>query len=195
MTELENEKDKPTSSQLKQELAREEHRSQYHRNLGSTMIILLAAAAAAVLITTLLLPVLQVTGTSMEPALETGQIVVAVKNSSFKTGDIVAFYYNNKILLKRVIGQAGDVINIDEDGNVTVNDTELYEPYVQDKSLGHCDITFPYQVPDGKIFVLGDNRAVSIDSRSSTVGCIARESIVGKVVFRAWPLKEIGSIS
>lgn len=130
----------------------------------------------------------------MEPTLQTGEMIVTVKNGKFETGDIVAFYYNNKILLKRVIAQAGDTVNIDDAGNVSVNGTQLYEPYIEDKSLGQCDITFPYQVPDGKIFVLGDNRSVSIDSRSSSVGCISKEDIVGKAVFKIWPLNQIGSI-
>jgi signal peptidase I len=187
-------KGKPTSQQLKEELAREEHKDNYRKTLRSTLIVLVAVAAASVLITTLFLPVLQVTGSSMEPTLQTGEMIVTVKNGKFETGDIVAFYYNNKILLKRVIAQAGDTVNIDDAGNVSVNGTQLYEPYIEDKSLGQCDITFPYQVPDGKIFVLGDNRSVSIDSRSSSVGCISKEDIVGKAVFKIWPLNQIGSI-
>ena len=187
-------KGKPTSQQLKEELAREEHKDNYRKTLRSTLIVLVAVAAASVLITTLFLPVLQVTGSSMEPTLQTGEMIVTVKNGKFETGGIVAFYYNNKILLKRVIAQAGDTVNIDDAGNVSVNGTQLYEPYIEDKSLGQCDITFPYQVPDGKIFVLGDNRSVSIDSRSSSVGCISKEDIVGKAVFKIWPLNQIGSI-
>jgi signal peptidase I len=187
-------KGKPTSQQLKEELAREEHKDNYRKTLRSTLIVLVAVAAASVLITTLFLPVLQVTGSSMEPTLQTGEMIVTVKNGKFETGDIVAFYYNNKILLKRVIAQAGDTVNIDDAGNVSVNGTQLYEPYIEDKNLGQCDITFPYQVPDGKIFVLGDNRSVSIDSRSSSVGCISKEDIVGKAVFKIWPLNQIGSI-
>jgi signal peptidase I len=147
-----------------------------------------------VLIATLVLTVLQVTGTSMEPTLQNGQIVVAVKNAKFQKGNIVAFYYNNKILLKRVIAKAGDTVIIQKDGTVLVNGKALNEPYLKEKSQGKCDIQFPYQVPDGKIFVLGDHRATSVDSRSSSIGCIENEFIVGKVVFRVWPLPQIGMV-
>lgn len=194
MTNSNDENTLPSAAQFKEELDREEHKAIHHRSVRSLVIILLATAAAAVLATTLFLPILQVTGTSMAPSLHTGEIVIAAKNTAIQTGDITAFYYNNKILLKRTIGLAGDVIDINQDGNVSVNGTVLNEPYVENKSLDHCDITFPYQVPEGKIFVLGDNRAGSVDSRSSTVGCIAKENIVGKVIFRVWPLKAIGSI-
>ena len=188
MTEL------PTTVELKKELDRTLHRGAFGRNLRGTIYILLIVAAVSVLIATLLFPVLRVTGTSMEPTLENGQIVVTAKNSSFRTGDVVAFYYNNKILLKRVIGVAGDMVEIDEDGTVHVNGEELIEPYVTEKSFGTCDIEFPYQVPDNRIFVLGDNRETSIDSRSTTVGCIADELIVGKLLLRVWPMEQIGPI-
>ena len=185
----------PTSSQLRKELERVEHRSTYHRTLRTTIYILLVVAAVAVLVATLWLPVLQVSGSSMEPTLDTGQIVVATKNADFAPGDVVAFYYGNKVLLKRVIGVAGDTIDIKDDGTVYVNGIALDEPYLSEKSLGQCDIDLPYQVPDGRIFVMGDNRSVSVDSRTSTVGCITADSIVGKVTFRVWPLNGFGGIS
>lgn len=128
----------------------------------------------------------------MEPTLEDGQVIVLEKSGKFKTGDLIGFYYQNKILLKRVIGQAGDYIDIDADGNVYVNDEKLDEPYLKDQALGECDINLPYQVPDGKIFVMGDHRSKSIDSRSKLVGCVSDEQVVGRVVFRLWPLKSIG---
>lgn len=189
-----NETNRPTSGQLKQELSRERQRTEYARTMRSTVFILLVVAAVAVLIATLWLPFLQVTGTSMEPTLETGQIVVALKNSKFKKGEIVAFYYNNKVLLKRVIGNAGDTVDIKQDGTVYVNGEELNEPYITEKSYGTVDIDLPYQVPDGRIFVLGDHRATSADSRTSTIGCIPKENIVGKVLFRIWPIRFMGAI-
>lgn len=154
--------------------------------------ILIVAAAAAVLLTTIFFPILRVSGVSMEPTLEDEQIILLGKTTKFETGDLIGFYYQNKILLKRVIGQAGDYINIDDDGNVYVNDELIDEPYVSEKARGDCDIIFPYQVPDGKIFVLGDHRSVSIDSRSDTIGCVSDEQVVGRIVFRLWPLNKIG---
>ncbi|SBV91620.1 Signal peptidase I, bacterial type [uncultured Eubacteriales bacterium] len=184
----------PTTRQLKEELLHERKKKEYRRTLRSTVYILLVVAAVSVLVATLFLPVLQVTGTSMEPTLETGQIVVAVKNAEFERGDVIAFYYNNKVLLKRVIGLPGDKIVINADGNVSVNGEALEEPYLSEKSLGQTDIEYPYQVPDGKIFVMGDHRATSVDSRTSAVGCIADEFIVGKVVFRVWPTNRFGEV-
>ena len=191
----EDTKEIATVEQLEKELKRVRHTKEYGRTLRGTIYILLVVAAVAFLIATLFLPVLRVYGTSMEPTLKNKEIVVALKGSEFKRGDIVAFYYNNKILLKRVIGVAGDQIVIEKDGTVFVNGEKLEEPYISGKSLGECDLSFPYQVPDNRIFVMGDHRDVSIDSRSSTIGCIADESIVGKVAIRVWPLNEIGLIN
>ena len=160
--------------------------------IRSTVYSLITVAAVAVLVATLWLPVLQIYGHSMAPTLIEGEIVVTVKNSDFKPGDVVAFYYNNKILVKHVIGTPGDWIEIDEEGRVRVNQILLEEPYVQEYALGECDIEMPYQVPDGRIFVMGDNRATSVDSRSTTVGCISEEEIVGKIVFVVWPMEEFG---
>lgn len=185
----------PTIEQLEAELTRVRHKREYGKTLRGTIYILIVVAAVAFLITSLFLPVLRVYGTSMEPTLKNKEIVVALKGSEFQRGDIVAFYYNNKILLKRVIGVAGDQIVIEKDGTVFVNGEELNEPYISEKSLGECDLTFPYQVPENRIFVMGDHRDVSIDSRSSTIGCIADEAIVGKVSLRVWPLNQFGIIN
>ena len=162
--------------------------------LTSTICTLLSVAAVAILVATLFLPVLQIYGTSMQPTLNDGDIVFSLKNADFKRQDVVAFYYNNKILVKRVIANAGEWVDIDEKGNVSVNGQPLDEPYLIDKALGDTDIEYPYQVPDGKIFVLGDHRSVSVDSRTSTVGCVAAEQIVGKLTWRIWPLSEFGRI-
>lgn len=145
----------------------------------------------AILVATLWLPFLRIYGTSMTPTLHDGEIICCLKTSRFETGDIVAFYYNNKLLVKRVIGQPGDWVNMDEGGNVYVNDVLLEEPYLTEKVLGDGDVELPYQVPDGKLFVLGDHRAISVDSRHSAVGCIAQEQIVGKIALRIWPLDRI----
>ena len=185
----------PTIEQLKNELNRERYKRRYFLVIRSTVFSLITVAAVAVLVATLWLPVLQIYGHSMAPTLIEGEIVVTVKNSEFKPGDVVAFYYNNKILVKRVIGTPGDWIEIDEEGRVRVNQILLEEPYVQEYALGECDIEMPYQVPDGRIFVMGDNRATSVDSRSSTVGCISEEEIVGKIVFVVWPMEEFGLLN
>lgn len=185
----------PTVEQLEAELKKEQYRHNYGRVLRSTAFSLLVVAAVAVLVAVLLLPVLQINGTSMTETLQDGDIVVAISNSKFKTGDVIAFYYNNNILVKRVIAAAGDWVDIDDEGNVYVNGEQLNEPYVAEKALGTCDIELPYQVPDGKCFVMGDHRATSIDSRSTAVGCISESGVVGKIMFRVWPLEEIGLVN
>ena len=157
--------------------------------------MLIVVAAVAVLISTLVLPVLQVSGESMEPTLSDGDIIVLVKTNRYETGDLIGFYYQNKLLLKRVIASAGDYVDIDDNGVVSVNGVALDEPYVSELSKGTCDISMPYQVPDGRIFVMGDHREVSIDSRTKAVGCIEKEQIVGRVFFRIWPLSGISHIS
>lgn len=185
----------PTTAQLSAELKRERYRRNYVTVLRSTVYTLITVAAVAVLVATLWMPVLQIYGSSMDPTLEEGDIVLSVKQTRFQTGDIIAFYYSNKILVKRVIGGPGDWINIDEDGNVKVNNRLIDEPYLTEKALGSCDIELPYQVPEGRIFVMGDNRSVSLDSRSSSIGCVAEEQIVGKLSFVAWPFARFGRLN
>lgn len=185
----------PTVEQLEAELRRVKYKKQYGRVLRSTVYMLITVAAAAVLVATLLLPVLRIYGSSMEPQLTDGDIVVSVKGSEFSRGDIVSFYYNNKILVKRVIALPGEWVDIDGEGNVSVNGEPLSEPYLTERALGECDIELPYQVPDGRIFVMGDHRSTSVDSRSTAVGCVAEEQIVGKLVFRVWPLENLGPLT
>ncbi|MCQ2500402.1 MAG: signal peptidase I [Lachnospiraceae bacterium] len=184
----------PALDELEQEYKRTKYVARYLEVLRSTVFTLITVAAVAVLIAVLLLPVLQIYGTSMTPTLSEGEIVVSVKGSTFETGDVVAFYYNNKILIKRVVCQAGEWFDIDSDGTVYINGEAVEEPYVTDPAFGECDIELPYQVPESRIFVMGDHRSVSVDSRSSTVGCVAEEQIVGKIVFRLWPLNEMGFV-
>ncbi len=186
--------DRPSSEQLKAELHRENYKRRYHWVLRSTVYTLVVVAAVAVLVATLWLPVLQIYGSSMTPTLQDGEIVFSVKTAELEQGDIVAFYYNNKILVKRVIAGPGDWVNIDEDGTVYVNDAVLEEPYLEEKAFGYADIELPYQVPDGKIFVMGDHRATSVDSRHTAVGCVAEEQIVGKIIFRVWPMDRMGGL-
>ena len=182
----------PTVTQLERELKRERHLRSYRSTLVSTISALVIVAAVAVLVSMLVLPVLQVVGESMTPLLEQGEIVVAPKGTAFQKGDVIAFYYHNKILIKRVIANAGEWVNIDPDGNVFINDVPLEEPYLVEKAFGDCNITLPYQVPDGKIFVMGDHRATSADSRNTAVGCVAQEQVVGRVMLRVWPLERFG---
>ena len=182
----------PTTEQLEGELKRVRYKSRYRSVLRSTIYSLITVAAIAVLITTLWFPVLRVYGNSMTPALQNGEIIFTVKMSEFEPGDIISFYYNNKILIKRVIARSGEWVNMDADGNVYVNETLLDEPYLDEKAFGDCNIELPYQVPEGRVFVMGDQRSTSVDSRNSAVGCVAQEQIVGKILFRVWPLEKFG---
>ncbi len=182
----------PTTEQLEGELKRVRYKSRYRSVLRSTIYSLITVAAIAVLIATLWLPVLQVYGNSMTPTLQNGEIIITVKVSEFEPGDIISFYYNNKILIKRVIARSGEWVNMDADGNVYVNETLLDEPYLDEKAFGDCNIELPYQVPEGRVFVMGDHRSTSVDSRNSAVGCVAQEQIVGKILFRVWPLEKFG---
>lgn len=184
----------PELSLLEAELERERYKNRYGRVLRSTAFSLVVVAAVAVLIAVLLLPVLQISGTSMTDSLQDEDIVVALNSSKYKTGDVIAFYYNNNILVKRVIAASGDWVDIDKDGNVYVNDELLDEPYVTDKALGDCNITLPYQVPDGRCFVMGDHRATSIDSRNTAVGCVSNDMVIGKILLRVWPMSEFGIV-
>ena len=184
----------PTAEQLDMERRRLRYKRRYNRTLRSTVAILIVVAALAVLAATLWMPVLRVYGSSMAPTLHNGEILISVKTKDFSSGDIIAFYHGNKLLIKRYIAGPSDYVNVDEDGNVSVNGTRLDEPYLAEKAYGEADIEFPYQVPDQRYFVMGDNRSVSIDSRSSIVGCIAGDQIVGKVVFRVWPLSAFGPL-
>ncbi len=185
----------PTAEQLDMERRRLRYKRRYNRTLRSTVAILIVVAALAVLAATLWMPVLRVYGSSMAPTLHNGEILISVKTKDFSSGDIIAFYHGNKLLIKRYIAGSADYVNIDEDGAVSVNGTLLDEPYLAEKAYGEADIEFPYQVPDQRYFVMGDNRSVSIDSRSSIVGCIAGDQIVGKVVFRVWPLSAFGPLN
>lgn len=184
----------PTTEQLEGELKRVRYKSRYRSVLRSTIYSLITVAAIAVLIATLWLPVLQVYGNSMTPTLQNGEIIFTVKMSEFEPGDIISFYYNNKILIKRVIARSGEWVNMDADGNVYVNETLLDEPYLDEKAFGDCNIELPYQVPEGRAFVMGDHRSTSVDSRNSAVGCVAQEQIVGKILFRVWPLEKFGLV-
>lgn len=184
----------PSEEEVTAERERLQYQKRYRQTLRSMIYALIVVAAAAVLLATLFLPVLQVSGTSMEPTLSDNDIIVLVKTGDFETGELVGFYYQNKLLLKRVIGGPGDVIDIDDDGVVSVNGEVLDEPYVTEKSLGETDLTYPYQVPENRYFVMGDNRSTSIDSRSSVIGCIEKDQIVGKVLLRIWPLNRLSLI-
>ncbi len=187
-------KGKPTVKSIEAELKRVKYRKRYLAVIRSTVYALITVAAVAALIATLWMPVLQIHGNSMAPTMENGDILVSVKGKEFNTGDIIAFYYNNKILVKRVIATPGDWVDMDENGNVSVNGVLLEEPYVKDKAYGDCDLEFPYQVPAAKLFVMGDQRSVSNDSRNSQLGCVGDDQIVGKIVFRVWPLPSFGTV-
>ena len=183
--------DIPPTEELEAELKRERYKKAFVSTLRNTIFILTTVAAAAVLIATLLLPIFRIYGSSMSPTLEEGDIVVSLKTSAYERGDLIAFYYNNKLLVKRVIATAGEWVDIDQSGNVYVNNQRLDEPYVADKSFDECNIKLPYQVPEGRIFVMGDHRSASMDSRVEQIGCVSEEMMAGKLAFRVWPLNRL----
>ena len=185
--------ERPSIEMLEAELNRVKYRQRYRVVMKSTIYTLITVAAIAVLVATLWLPVLQIYGSSMTPTLQDGEIVFSVKTAELEKGDIIAFYYNNKILIKRVIAGPGEWVDIDpETGDVYVNRDLLEEPYLAEKAFGDAEIELPYQVPDGRIFVMGDHRSTSVDSRHTSVGSVAEEQIVGKIVFRVWPFNRFG---
>ncbi len=194
MTKRKKAVDLPTTEQIEQERKRLRYRRRYGKTLKGTIAILVVVAALAVLVSMLWMPVLRIYGASMFPTLQDGQIVVAVKTNHFKQGDIVAFYQGNKLLIKRFIAGPADWVDIDIDGNVSVNGEILDEPYISEKAYGNTNIELPYQVPDNRYFLIGDNRDVSVDSRNTAVGCVSDEQIVGKVIFRIRPLSQFGSV-
>lgn len=185
----------PTSKEVEKEIKRVQYKAKYRKTLKSTLYALITAAAAAVLVATLWLPVLQIYGSSMAPTLTEGEIVVSVKTENLKQGDIIAFYYGNKVLVKRYIAGPGQWVDIREDGTVYVDNVKLDEPYITEKSFGICDIELPYQVPDGTYFLMGDQRDTSVDSRHSSIGCVSKDSIVGKIVYRVWPFSLFGTVN
>ena len=184
----------PETADLEEAVKRDRYIQRFRATVRSTFLSLVVVAAVAVLVAVLLLPILRIYGKSMNGTLDSGDIVVSIKSSDLKTGDVVAFYYNNNILVKRVIANPGDWVDIDSNGNVSVNNIVLDEPYLDEKAYGETNIELPYQVPEGKIFVMGDNRLVSIDSRNTSIGCISEEQIVGKIVYRVWPLSQFGPV-
>lgn len=184
----------PSVPELESELCRERKKKKFRSTLRSTVFGLITVAALVVLAAVFFLPVFRIYGHSMTPGLDEGDIVIAVKDSELESGDVIAFYYNNKILVKRVIAGSGDWVDIRENGDVYVNQERLEEPYLQEKALGECDLQLPYQVPDSVFFVMGDHRSVSADSRSTAIGCVPKEQVAGRLMFRIWPLEKAGFI-
>lgn len=194
ITKMQTNIDLPTTEDLEEAVRRDRYYHRFRLTVRSTFLSLVVVAAVAVLVAVLFLPILRIYGKSMNGTLDSGDIVVSIKSTNMNTGDVIAFYYNNNILVKRVIANPGDWVDVDKEGNVYVNNAKLEEPYLDDKAYGETNIELPYQVPEGKIFVMGDNRSVSIDSRNTSIGCISEEQIVGKIVYRIWPLSQIGAV-
>ena len=189
-----NETMTPSVKELEKELVREKDRNRFLKAVRSVLNSLIVVAAAAVIVAMLVLPVIQIQGTSMTNTLQDKDIVVALRGSNYQTGDVIAFYYNNNILIKRVIATSGQWVDISEDGTVYVDNARLSEPYVTEPALGDCNIALPYQVPEGKIFVMGDHRSTSLDSRNTALGCISTDMVVGRLLVRVWPLSTLGGI-
>lgn len=186
--------DLPSIEQIEAELKRENSKKEYNRVLRSTIFVLLVVTAAAVIVAVLMFPVLEIKGDAMNATLHSGDFVVTGKAADYGRGDVVAFYYNNTLMVKRIIAVGGDEVDIDEDGNVSVNGQALSEPYVTQKALGECTVTLPYTVPKDEFFVLGDNRSQSVDSRNTALGPVTQDLIVGKLLLRVWPITAIGGI-
>ena len=184
----------PETSTIQAAYQKATYHKTFWETIRSTVFMLVVVAAFAILVAVLFLPILRIYGHSMKGTLDSGDIVVSVKSNEFETSDVVAFYYNNNILVKRVIAESGDWVDMDKEGNVYVNNKKLNEPYLKKKDYGHTDIEFPYQVPENRIFVMGDNREVSIDSRNTSIGTVSDEQIVGKLVLKIWPLQEMSII-
>ena len=182
------------SKEIEAELNRVTYKGNYRRVMRNTILALIVVIAAVVLIAVLVMPVLRITGNSMSDTLHDGNIVLAVNEKNYETGDVIAFYYNNDIFVKRVIASAGDWVDIDEEGNVSVNGKQIEEPYITEKALGECNIKLPYQVPDGRFFVMGDHRAVSVDSRNTAIGCVNHDMAIGKLLFCVWPMSDAGIV-
>ena len=184
----------PSLNEIQSERKRIRRKDYYKQALRGTVSVLVVVAAIAVLVATLFLPILQISGDSMSPTLEHDEIVILVKTKEFNRGDLIGFYYQGKILLKRVIALPEDEVAIDAEGNVYVNGEILQEPYVTDRGLGDCDLEFPYKVPGTGYFVMGDRRSNSVDSRNSAIGAISQEDIIGKVFIRVWPFSRFGFV-
>jgi len=194
-SESKEDDDLPTSIQVEDELIRVKYKIRYRKLLRNTLYSLLIVSAVSVLVATLFLPILEIYGSSMNPTLANGDIVVSIKTNDFDRGDICSLYYNNHLLVKRIVGLPGDSIEMDEEGNLYVNGEHVDEPYISEKILGECDLDFPYIVPEQTVFILGDNRPVAVDSRNEQFGCISYEEIQGKIVFRVWPFKDFGPVN
>lgn len=186
--------DLPTVSQVEIELKKENRKREFRQVLRTTVFTLVLVTAAAVIAAVLMFPVLQIKGDSMAETLENGDVVIATSFQDYRPGDIVAFYHNNTLLVKRVIAVSGDSVSLEEDGTVVVNGVKLSEPYLTQKALGECNIDFPCKVPNEELFVIGDNRETSIDSRNTALGTVEKDLVVGKLFFRVWPLKGLGTI-
>jgi len=185
----------PTTSEIEELYKKAKYHKLFTEKIRSTVFMLIVVAAFAILVAMLYLPTLRIYGKSIKGMLDSGDVVLTVKSNHFRTGDIVAFYYNNNILVKRVIAESGDWVNITKDGTVYVNSKKIKEHYIEHKSYGETNIKFPYQVPESRIFVLGENRSVSIDSRNTSVVTVSDEQLVGKLIFRIWPLSDIGTLN
>ncbi|MET3617066.1 signal peptidase I [Peptoniphilus olsenii] len=190
-----NLKEIPNISNLEEELDRVNKKIKFNKAVRSTIYGLIVVTAVAILVATLWMPILQIYGNSMIPAISEGDIVLSLKSKSYSRGDVVGLYYGNKLLVKRIIAGPGDIVDFDYDGNVYVNNEKLEETYIKDKAYGEITIRLPYQVPENRWFVLGDHRQTSIDSRNQVVGAIADEQIVGRIVFRIWPINNLGNIN